>query len=141
MSTNCDVIFIFPIYGQFGAIKKQDIQSVKVTLSLKLSFYLHQLKLESLTLLLWVKVLFVPKNADIFSKNADIRKIKRVLLLEGIFSETSYVCVLMYQVSRFQHNSKEFQTAGPTWLVSPLYALYNANLHFFDKSQTYYSAV
>ena len=24
MSTNCDVIVIFPIYGQFGAIRKLD---------------------------------------------------------------------------------------------------------------------
>ena len=24
MSANCDVIFIFPIYGQFGAIRKPD---------------------------------------------------------------------------------------------------------------------
>ena len=24
MSENCDVIFIFPIYGQFGAIRKPD---------------------------------------------------------------------------------------------------------------------
>ena len=24
MSTNCDVIVIFPIYGQFGAIRKPD---------------------------------------------------------------------------------------------------------------------
>ena len=24
MSTNCDVIVFFPIYGQFGAIRKQD---------------------------------------------------------------------------------------------------------------------
>ena len=24
MSGNCDVIFIFPIYGQFGAIRKPD---------------------------------------------------------------------------------------------------------------------
>ena len=33
-------------------------------------------------------------------KNNDISKIKRVLVLKGIFSETTYVCVLRYlQVS------------------------------------------
>ena len=29
MSENCDIIAVFPIYGQFGAIQKQE-QSVKL---------------------------------------------------------------------------------------------------------------
>ena len=37
----------------------------------------------------------------IFAKNADISKIKRASALKGIFSETTYVCVLMYQISSF----------------------------------------
>ena len=28
MSTNCDVIVIFPIYGQFGAIRKPDTRRI-----------------------------------------------------------------------------------------------------------------
>ena len=43
-------------------------------------------------------------------KNGGISKIKEVLLLKGIFSETIYVCVLTYQISSFYHNSNEFQT-------------------------------
>ena len=33
------------------------------------------------------------KKADFLQKNADIKKIKRGLILKGIFSETKYVCV------------------------------------------------
>ena len=55
----------------------------------------------ALTPLLWVKVLFLLKNADFLQKNADISKIKRVLVLKGIFSETKFVCVLTYQISSF----------------------------------------
>ena len=33
--------------------------------------------------------------------SADISKIKEVLVLEGIFSEPTYVCVLTYQSSSF----------------------------------------
>ena len=47
----------------------------------------------ALILLLWVKVLFLPKNAD-------ISKIKRVLVLKGVFSETSCVCTCL-PISRF----------------------------------------
>ena len=42
MSANCDVIIVFPIYGQFGAIRKPDSErmSVKLTFSLIVTFYL-----------------------------------------------------------------------------------------------------
>ena len=39
------------------------------------------------------------KNADFWQKNADINKIKRVLEIKAIFSETTYVSVLTCQVS------------------------------------------
>ena len=35
-----------------------------------------------------------------------------VLLLQGIFSETTYVFVLTYQVSSFEQNPNEFLTKG-----------------------------
>ena len=35
-------------------------------------------------------------------------KIKRALVLEGIFSETTYMGVLRYRISSLQHNSNEF---------------------------------
>ena len=34
-------------------------------------------------------------------RNADISKIKEVLVLKGIPSETAYVCVPTYQISSF----------------------------------------
>ena len=52
----------------------------------------------ALTLLLWVKVLFLLKNADFLQNNVAISKIKRALILKGIFSETTYVCVLTCQM-------------------------------------------
>ena len=49
----------------------------------------------ALTILLWVKVMLLPKNAYFCKKNADIKgKIKIALALKGIFSKTTYVCVL-----------------------------------------------
>ena len=45
----------------------------------------------------------------IFSqKDADITKIKYVLVPKGIFSDNIYVFVVKYQISSFQHNPKEF---------------------------------
>ena len=52
-----------------------------------------------LTLLLWVKILFLPKNANFLQKNADISKIKRALVQKGIFSKPTYVCTC--QISSF----------------------------------------
>ena len=51
--------------------------------------------------LLWVKVLyllFLPKIPIFCKKNADISKIKSVLVLKDIFSKSAYACVLTYQV-------------------------------------------
>ena len=41
------------------------------------------------------------KNADFLQRNADISKIKRALVLKGIFSEITYECVLTCQISNF----------------------------------------
>ena len=54
-------------------------------------------KLKNLTLSRWVKVLFLPKMLIFCRKNDNISKIKKVLKLRGLFSETKYVCVLRYQ--------------------------------------------
>ena len=47
------------------------------------------------------KVLFRLKNANFLQKikKADISKIKRALVLKVISYGTTYVCVLMYQIS------------------------------------------
>ena len=48
MSTNCEVIVIFPIYGQFGAIREPDSGCIvrKLTFSLIVTFFLQKLKTE-----------------------------------------------------------------------------------------------
>ena len=85
MSENCDVTVIFWIYGQFGAIRKADsgrrVSKTYVFINSNLLSY-------NITILLWAKVLFLPKNGDFLQKNADINKIKMALVLKGIFSET-----------------------------------------------------
>ena len=83
MSTNCDFIVIFPIYGQFGAIRKADSGRIVckayifITSNLLFTKTENRTK-ESLTQLslLWVKA---PKT----QKNADISKIKRASVLLG----------------------------------------------------------
>ena len=51
---------------------------------------------------------FFPKNADFLQKNVDISKFKRSLVLKRKSFKTAYVCVHMYQISSFQHNSNAF---------------------------------
>ena len=58
-------------------------------------------------MLLWVKVLLLPKNTNFLQKYTDISKIKRTLVLKGIFSETAYVCVITYENASLQLNSNE----------------------------------
>ena len=41
------------------------------------------------------------KNAEFLQKNAGISIIKEVLVVKSIFSETTYLCVLTYQISSF----------------------------------------
>ena len=54
------------------------------------------------TLLLWVNVLFMPKNADFLQeKHNDISKINKALVPKGVFSETTYICLLMYQIASY----------------------------------------
>ena len=48
--------------------------------------------------MLWVKVLFLPRNAEFLQKYADISKIKVALVLKGIFSVTTYVCIFTCQL-------------------------------------------
>ena len=73
------------------------------------------------TLLLWAKVLFLPKNpksADFLQKSADINKVKKTLVLKGVLSETIFVCVHTHQIWSFQHNSIKFQT-GDNFSYNP----------------------
>ena len=58
--------------------------------------------------MLWEKVLFFTKNADFLQNNADISKIKGVLVLAGIIFKTTYMFVLPYQIWSLELNSKGF---------------------------------
>ena len=74
MSENYDVIAIFSIYRQFGAIRKPDSGRIAcktyIFINSNLPSYKnwkqnYKIYNTTLTLLLWVKVLFWPKNADL----------------------------------------------------------------------------
>ena len=81
--------------------QKQPFISQKLKNVLKISNSSHDIA--------FCELLFLQKNADFFcKKNADISKIKVVLVLKGIISKISYVCVRTYQISSFGHNAIEF---------------------------------
>ena len=79
MSTNCDVIVILPIYGQFGAIGKPDSRRMACKTYIFInSDFLQKLKTKlknlyhtSHTIPLSKGTLFDKKDADILQKNAD----------------------------------------------------------------------
>ena len=77
MLENGDVIVIFLIYGQFGAIQKPDCGCIvcKTYIFINSSLLFDKnwkqnwkISNTSLTLLLWVTALFFPKNADFLLK-------------------------------------------------------------------------
>ena len=114
MLANCDVIVIFPTYGQFEAIRKPTSESMVFKtyifidsnlLSYKNWKQNQNISNTTLILLLWVKVLFLQKNTDFLKywTNTDISKIKGVLLLKIIFSETT--CVCMFLLTKFKVSS------------------------------------
>ena len=79
---DCDDIIIFSVYGQFEAIQKpvsrRIVRKTYSFINSNLLFYnLLQISYTALTLLLWVKVPFLPKNGDFWLKITDINKIKR----------------------------------------------------------------
>ena len=67
---NFDVIIIFATYSQFGAIRKADSLTFINSSFLSYKNWEQNWKISNtaLTLLLWVKVLLLPKNADFFGK-------------------------------------------------------------------------
>ena len=95
MSTNCDIIVVFPIFGQFGAILKPDSKRIvsKTYIFNKGNLFSYKNRKQNkkisntaIKILLWIKVLLWPKNADFLQGNADISKIKRAWVLKRIFS-------------------------------------------------------
>ena len=84
---NCDGISFFRFtvnLEQFGS-RISDARSVKLTFSLIVNFYLTK------------------------TGNRTKKPLTQLFVLQGIFSETIYGCVLTHQISSFQHNSNEFR--------------------------------
>ena len=114
MPENYDVIVIFPIYDQFGAIRKPDsgciVNKTYIFINSNRVSYInltqnYNISNTALTLLLWVKVLFLLKKALFFLKeNADITKIKKALARKDTYVcvlKITFVCVLTCQISSF----------------------------------------
>ena len=110
MSENYDFIAIFPICDHFGATRmlnsRRMVYKTYIFINSNLSSFKNwkqnwNINNTAFTLWLWVKVLFLQKIADFFQENAGISKIKKALVLKGIFSETTYVCVLTCQIWSF----------------------------------------
>ena len=110
MFISCDVMFFFPIYGQFAAIQKPYLRSTpwksyifinNNTLTYKTWKQNWKISKTALILLLWVKVLFLQKKKLILLQKKADSKIKEVLVLKDIFCKTTYVFLLTYQLSSF----------------------------------------
>ena len=98
-STNCDVIAFFPIYRQSEAIQKpgsglMDYKTYKFFINSNPKSYKtwkqnYKISDNALILLLWVKLLFLPKNAD-------ISKINEVLVLNRIIQDMLRMYLQLY---------------------------------------------
>ena len=100
MPKNYNVIVIFLIYGQFGASRKPDsegiVYKIYIFIDSNLLCYKNwkQTKTSLTQLLLWVKVLFWPKNAGFLQKNADTTKIKKTLNMK--LNMDVYLCAKFF---------------------------------------------
>ena len=94
-----------------------DAQSAKLIFTLTVTFYFRKNENRTKKSLIQLShycfelsYYFGQKPLIFCKKNADISKIMKTVVLKGVFSKTTYGCVLMCQISRFQHNSNQFQT-------------------------------
>ena len=119
MSENCDVIDIFRIFGQFRAVRRPDSRhkvcksyfSINSNLLSWKKRKTKQTKHSSHTIALSEGTFL----DNFLQNNADISKVKAAQVLKGIFSETTYRCVLTCQIRSFQHNSNEFFREEEGW--------------------------
>ena len=88
----------FQFMANFEQSRKPDFGRISVTLTFFLIAKNRTKKiLTQLSHYCFEKRLYFCQKIEIFcQKNADFSKIKRTLVLKGIFSKTTYVCVLMY---------------------------------------------
>ena len=97
MLADCDIIVIFPIFGQFGVISKQDSECMVC----KTYIFINS------------KILFF------FARNADISNIKEVLVFH--FQK---LCMCVYLLTKFHIPSvilTSFRWANFTNLPTPIY--------------------
>ena len=136
--TSCRKIVTSLPFFQFTANLEQsrsrilDVKTymLKLTFSSIATFYLTKIENRAkrsltLLLLLWVKVLFWPKNADFLQKNAYISNIKEALVLTDVFSVTKYESVLTCQIrvcsitlTSFRQRMGEGGWGG--WVILPI---------------------
>ena len=105
MLESYDVNIIFLIYGQFGANRKPHYGYVVYKTYIFINSNLYLTKPANRTKISLTKSshycferYFLPKNTDFLQENADISKIKTALVLRGISSEITYLCVLTCQI-------------------------------------------
>ena len=84
-----DVILFVRYYGEFGSNQKPHSGR------LVCNTYAFSISLSKGTI-------FAKKHVDFWNENADISKTKQVLVLKGVFSDTTYACELTYQISGFK---------------------------------------
>ena len=103
MLENCDVIVIFPIYSHFGAMQKPDSKRMvcKSYILIIVTFCLTKTKSRTKKFVTQFSCYCFESRYYFCNKNADISKIKGFLELKGIFSETTYGCVLAYRILSF----------------------------------------
>ena len=105
---NCDVIIIFPIHNQSGAFQKPDFGHIAcktyIFINSNLLSYKNwkqnwKISNTALTLLLWVKVPFLLKNADFLGKNCwNQQNLEDFGTIRYIFLNYMYASVLTYQI-------------------------------------------
>ena len=78
-----------------------DAWSIKLIFSLIVTFYLTKTQNRTKTIALSKGTVFAKKMLIFLQKNADISKIKGVLVLKGRISKSTYKCLLSYQISSF----------------------------------------
>ena len=78
MSENCYVIFIFPIYSQFGEIQKPDSERIVCKTYVFINSNLLSYKNENKTKksLAQLEALFLPKNGDCLRKMLTLAKLR-----------------------------------------------------------------
>ena len=121
MITSCQKVVTSLPFFQFTANLEQSAQSVKLTFSLIVTFYLtktesrNKISLTQLSHYSFEQRYYIGQKTLIFCKEMlTSAKLRESCYLKVYFSKLLklYVCVLTCQILSFQHNSNEIQTEG-----------------------------